>query len=470
MAWAFVGLEQDEQVEVEMPAVAVETEKAIAGRRRLWRLGLLVVVAVGLIWGGWRWWNLAQYRRALAEVQKEIQAGRHGHAKLKLREVSAWNTGSDEVAYLLGICERAQGRPDAAVELWAKVAPSSSFAVPAILRRAELLVERGRLADAEQLINTSLEDPRIDGSGLRLSLLPAYCFEGRVNDAERMIEANWNHLRQSGAGGSDDAIKLLRLHITLRLEEPTVEATRAFLDQAARSAPDDDRVSLGRANLAIRTGAYDEASRWIESCIRRRPDDAPVWRASLKWAMATDDIATIGRALEHLRVCDFPVAQYRTLAAWLAARGARIDRDFRGLLLEKELNELRLALVADPADVATLDRLAARAVQEGRLEQAPELRRKKTEIGELRARYRELYNRNQPYRDAAEMARLAMRLSHWFEAKAFLTIAIAVEPKRDDLRGELDMLGKRRENIDDSTTPLATLLGPDLNRAGLKRP
>jgi enediyne biosynthesis protein E4 len=468
MAWAFVGLEQDVQVEVEMPAVAVEIEKGIAGSRRLWRLGLLVVVAVGLIWGGWRWWNLARYRRALAEIQKEIQAGRHGHARLKLREVSAWNTGSDEIAYLLGICERAQGRSDAAVEQWARVAPSSSFAVPAILRRAELFVERGRLADAEQLINTSLEDPQIDGSGLRLSLLPAFCFQGRVDDAERMIEANWNHLNQSGAGGSDNAIKLVRLHITLRLEEPTVEATRAFLDQTARSAPDDDRVWLGRANLAIRTGALDEASRWLESCISRRPDDAPVWRASLKWAMATDDIAAVGRALEHLPVRDFLVAKYRTLAAWLVARGARIDRDFRELLLDKELNELRLALVADPADVATLDRLIELAVQSGRPEQA-ELRRKKTEIGELRARYQELYNRNQPYRDAVEMARLAMRLSHWFEAKAFLTVAIAVEPKRDDLRGELEMLARRRENIDDSTTPLATLLGPDLNRAGLKR-
>ena len=50
-------------------------------------------------------------------------------------------------------------------------------------------------------------------------------------------------------------------------------------NQAASLAPDDDRVWLGRANLAIRTGAYDEAKRWLDACLKRRPEDVPVWRA-----------------------------------------------------------------------------------------------------------------------------------------------------------------------------------------------
>ncbi len=41
---------------------------------------------------------------------------------------------------------------------------------------------------------------------------------------------------------------------------------------------------------------------------------------------------------------------------------------------------------------------------------------------------------NQPRRDAAEMARLADDSAADFEARAFLTVAIAVDPERDDLR------------------------------------
>jgi len=351
------------------------------------------------------------------------------------------------------------------VEFWARVSPSTSFAVPAILRRSELLLERGQLSLAEQLIKSSLEDPRIEGSGLRLSLVPTLCQLGRVDEAARMIEASWNHLNQSGVGGSEDAIKLVRLHIALWLDPPSIEATRAFLEQAAKSAPDDDRIWLGRANLATKTGSYDDAARWLESCQQHRPDDASVWRSSLDWAMATDNIAAVRKALAHIPVSDFPVARFRGLEAWLAARSAKVDKNFRALMQERELRELLLVIAADPTDVTALNRLTERAIQEGRQGSVVELRRKKTEIELLRARYHELYSRNQPYRDAIEMAGLAGKLGRRFEAKAFLTIALAVDPKRDDLRGELAALEQYRNAVDDSATPMATLLAPDLARA-----
>ena len=37
--------------------------------------------------------------------------------------------------------------------------------------------------------------------------------------------------------------------------------------------PDDDRVWLGKANLAAWSGQFDEASHWLERCAERRPDD-----------------------------------------------------------------------------------------------------------------------------------------------------------------------------------------------------
>ncbi len=450
---------------MEMSAIAVERKKGMPRSRRPWRLGVLVIVSAGLLWSGWRWWGVTQYRRTIAEIQKDIQAGRHGHARLKLAGVSAWIANPDEVAYLAGICERARGRPEAAVESWARVSPSSSFAVPAILRRTEFLLERGQLSAAEQLIKSSLADRRIDGSGLRLALVPTYCQEGRVSDAERLIEASWNDLQQSGAGGSEDAIKLVRLHIALRLEEPPIEATRAFLEQAARSAPEDDRIWLGRANLALKTGANDEAAHWLEACEGRRPD-VSVWRASLRWAMATDRIAAVRRALEHLYPGDLPPARFRELAAWLAARAGRTNEAFRPFMLEWELRELKLALAADPANIAILDRLTERAVQGRRPDKAAEFRDKKSEIQRLRARYQELYNRNQPYRDAAEMSQIALQLGHSFEGRALLTIALAVDPKRDDLRGQLETFGKDREVGNESAPSLAVILAADLARAG----
>ena len=83
------------------------------------------------------------------------------------------------------------------------------------------------------------------------------------------------------------------MHIELTLKATPVETVRACLDQAARLAPDDDRVWLGRANLAIRTGAYDEAERWLDACQQRRPDDVPVWRARLSWGIATNRIDVV---------------------------------------------------------------------------------------------------------------------------------------------------------------------------------
>ncbi len=56
-------------------------------------------------------------------------------------------------------------------------------------------------------------------------------------------------------------------------------------------------------------------------------------------------------------------------------------------------------------------------------------------------RYRELYGRNQPARDAEEMASLAERLGHRFEAILYLTAAVAEDPDRADLRGHLHRLG-----------------------------
>ena len=69
-------------------------------------------------------------------------------------------------------------------------------------------------------------------------------------------------------------------------------------------------------------------------------------------------------------------------------------------------------------------------------------------VEKLQARYEKLYQRNQPSRDAAEMARLAEQLGRRFEAEVFLTVAIAVDTDRDDLRSDLSRLKLHAETRD----------------------
>ena len=74
-----------------------------------------------------------------------------------------------------------------------------------------------------------------------------------------------------------------------------IERIWPALEKAAENAPDDDRIWLGRANLAIRTGQFADAKRWLDDCLRRRPNDAAVWRGRLEWALATGEVAEARR-------------------------------------------------------------------------------------------------------------------------------------------------------------------------------
>src|SRR5262249_12641501 len=157
------------------------------------------------------------------------QAGRHAVAARNLAALLAWEPDSDEAAYLLGLCEKARGRGDAASEAWARIPPGSRFAAPAVLGRATLLVDQGRFAAAERLLGQASEDPRVDAFDLRRFLAPLFWHEGRLEEAVRLIEANWEELSRSGRGGSDTAIELVRLHIAVSLGMASAEAVQTFL-------------------------------------------------------------------------------------------------------------------------------------------------------------------------------------------------------------------------------------------------
>ncbi len=158
---------------------------------------MVLAAALGLLWAGWKWWTVLRDRAALAEVKEAIEANRHQLAERKLAALLASNPDADEALYLSGICEQARGRLDAAANAWDRIRPGSAFFVPAIVRRAEFLTQLGRFADAEEVVQQALLDLRIDRSPLRWFLVPLYAREGRVLEAMRLIEDNWDLLDRS---------------------------------------------------------------------------------------------------------------------------------------------------------------------------------------------------------------------------------------------------------------------------------
>jgi tetratricopeptide (TPR) repeat protein len=417
-----------------MSVTDVATDASVATSPRRWRRLLALLCGAALVSGGWAWWTDRQYRSAMEEIESEIKAGQYTIACRSLEQLLSWKADpKGGILYLLGSCELARGRTQVAGETWARVVPGSAFSERAIRGRMRLFHDSGQLAAAERLIHDAAADPRNDRTALLVLLVPVFRELGRMEEAERLIEDRWEHLNASGEGALEPAIKLLWQHIELTWKATPVEDVRASIDRAARLAPGDDRVWLGRANLAIRTGAYDEVERWLDACQRLRPDDVPVWRARLNWGIATNRIDVVEQALTHLPAAESRPAQLHRVHAWLASKRGDVETERR------ELERLR---VADPADLTAVDRLAQLAEEHGQPARAAELRRQRGEIDRLRARYEKLYLRKQPLRDAVEMAHLAEQLGRRFEARAFLPLAISEDPDRAELRRDLERLSQ----------------------------
>jgi len=412
-----------------MSGETVAKEASMTKSLRQPRLVLAFLCVVGVLAGGYAWWTYDRLHRAMREIESQIVAGQYAIACRNLERLLSWKSDpTGEIVYRLGSCELARGRKQAASTAWSRVLPGSAFTGRAIEGRMQLLIESGQLTAAERLVIDTASDPRNDGTALLVLLTPMYSLLGRIDEAECLIEDRWEYLHAKGEGALEPAIKLVLEHIELGLKGNPVETIRDFLERASQLAPDDDRVWLGRANLAIRTGAHDEAERYIDACQVRRPDDVPVWRARLSWGIATNRVDVVKQAMTHLPGRESDPGPLHRQNAWLAAH----RRD-----LATERRELELLLASDPADVTALGRLAQLAEKEGQHDQTAEfLRRKADTMGRL-ARYRELHDRTQPFRDAVEMARLAEQLGRHFEARVFLTIAVSDEPARREFLPEI---------------------------------
>jgi enediyne biosynthesis protein E4 len=423
-------------------------------RGRRWGKRLIVLVAVGLLWGGWKCFEALAYWKNLARIEEQIEQGLIARATKELLELSALYPDSGQAAFLLVACEKASGRRQAAAAAWSRVPPSSSFAFRAIESRVEMELEDGRLSEAEQLVLKTCAVRQFVGPDPRILLGAIYSAEGRHEEAMKLIEALWQRHHQAGEAANETAINQLWLYFQLRSNPVPVETVRAVLDQAGRIAPDDDRIWLWKAKLAIRARSEQEAAQWLERCLARRPADPAVWRARLDWAVATNRAPAAREALKHLPAAGWNNSEIEKLTAWFAER--RGDD-------EAERASLAHLIAADPCDFAALDRLIALRLQSGQPDAVAALRHRRDQVARLQARYDKLVKQHQPRRAAAEMGRLAEQLGRRFESRAFLTIALASGRNTPAIRDDLARLAQSSETSASSARTLEERLAPQLN-------
>jgi thioredoxin-like negative regulator of GroEL len=382
------------------------TRAARSSRVAIWLLGTLSGIAlVGVaIWSVDSWW----FRNELAQAQREMDAARYGAARKRLARLAAHRPSSGEARYRLGVCEQSLGHVDAALAAWKAVPRNAPDAGRAAVAAAGVLWRQGRLAPAEDLLAAARVQPGPHVPEATQMLANILSLEGRVDEVRPLI----GHLEMD----RDPAVVLIRLW-KLDNDPYPIEGLRAQLEEAARHAPDDDRVWLGRANLAIRTGHHAEAREWLELCRKSRPADPAVCRARLDCALADDRFDEVPEALSSLP----PEALRRGEALGLRAQIALRGGDARA-----EERALNARLEVEPGDTQAVARLAELARLAGDSHRAEWLHSRKSELDRARDRYQKVLAALDPHErtaDALELARLAETLGRQLEARGWATLA-----------------------------------------------
>ncbi len=375
---------------------------------------LLGVIALFAAWGTARGVDSWRFRTNLEQAKAWIASGSTVLARQLLAESAARWPGEGELTFLLGACEQALGRPDAALAAWSRVPTDSAFAGNAAMLRVRLLMKRDRFAEAEELLPVALRASGQHAIEAREALVHLFNLEGRFAEVRSLVEAGWDTY--------PDRFGLLRQLANLDSINPVpIEHIWPALEKAAEVSPDDDRIWLGRANLAIRTGEFAKAKHCLDDCVQRRPHDDAVWHSQLDLALATGDVAGAREALGHLSSDGVPPEDIFALRAWFAAQSGDQER-------ERQALEKLFARV--PGRVQAVERLAELELLAGRPESAARLRARKVELDRAKIHYEMLVTKPsaEAVRHSAEMARLAEVLGRTFEARSLWSVVLEHSP------------------------------------------
>ena len=408
-------------------------------------LFLVVMAGLGLVvWMGVLVARDKHFRTELYEAKHELSKHRVDRAKERLTQLERRWPGRGDVEYWLGTCEMAAGNADAALEAWSRVPAKAPEAGLAVLASGRLAMDNFRYAAAERYLERAIHEAGETGEEARWLLGRLHWLTGRHDDYRRFLRREVERARNSWEN--------LRLLWTIDHDGYPVEGVRREMDQARRAAPTDDRVWLGLADLATRTGRLEEAANYLARCERARPDDPAVWRARVEWGRAAGRPEEVLRAAGHLPGSANPRSDALALRAWLAAQcGERA--------LEREALDTLVSL--EPTDTAAIERLATLAAIDGEKAKATELRRKKDAIDAATDRYRALISEPDLATRAVELARYAEQIGRRFDARAWWKLAVRRDPTVDqDAAAALARLSKTDAQVETTAGTLADLTDP----------
>jgi len=340
-----------------------------------------------------------------------MEADQFREAKRSLMRLPSPWASQPEVVYRRGVCEHAGGNVQGALRAWSQVEPGSSWFLQAGWATAGTLVgDLGRFGDAESLLEKLMRDPGAARDDVRHTLSELYFWEGRRGAMRRLLEHDYRL--------ATDPVLELRDHWRVDNAVTLLEKVRFEVDQASRLAPDDDRVWLARASLAIQTGRFPEALNWLDRCVRRRPLDPAVWRLRLDWARAVGNLDEARRAMALIPADELTEAERLELRAWLASQIGNIKA-------ERAAFEQLITLVHDSA---SFEQLAVLDWDSGQRERARAIRRRKAELDAAKDRYRLLMDGTITPQLFRELAELAESLGRRFEAQGWWSLRARFAP------------------------------------------
>ncbi len=312
-------------------------------------------------------------------------------------------------------------------------------------------MDQGRLAVAlETLEPVHFPQGSVAYELHRTMLRQLELFTGQIDPLRRAIEADFSR--------AADQADLLRQHWLLdETRAYAVGALRARLDKDHAAAPDDDRVWLGLASLALHTARFDDADAWLKKCLVLRPDDPIVWRARLDWAMATDHLHEAALAMKRLPAKGLDLVEILNLRAWLAGRLGDLAAEERALK--------RLA-AHTPGATKIVVRLTELAVRAGRVDEVARLRARKAELDQATEMYRKILNAAAPKSGFDELGRLAETLGRFFEARGWWGLAGAEGAKGEVVRDAFARIKNNQDTLAKVDAELARNDQVDRGQAG----
>jgi hypothetical protein len=404
--------------------------------RRRWRR---VGIGAGILALAWPLFVRLDTWRARAELQlaqRDIAASRLDAAHRRLAGLAARPGALEGAAdYWLGVCEALAGRPDAALRAFARVPEAYPFEPLGAYLEAKIHLSRGRLYDAEQRLKRALAGGG-PGRDQALELLShLYEIEVRFDDVKALHHAS--------LAEAQDPTRDLRELSNLDLSRVPYDGLKGALEKAGQLAPQDVRVQLGKARLAIQAGRWDEAALWLRLCREARAD-APLWRAWLEWARGSGQPAEALEAARQLGPGPLEPGERLELRAWLEQQRGETGA---------ESTALESWLQIEPTATRALERLAELAHRAGRHDRVAEFRRRKAEVERAMEAYRDRLWSDEPLRTAADRAglgRMAEAAGHPREAHALFAWALKADPGEPSAREGLARLDRAKAREQDA--------------------